>query len=156
MDDAGDDAGARIAGDLDPGEHVFALRVYYEDTDAGGVVYYASYLRYAERARTEMLRDLGFAHAAMAAETGAAFAVRRCTIEYLRPARLDDLLAVHTRLVDVGGATVDAEQVVCRDGAPLARLDVRLAHMTTGGRPRRLPEALRESLETFRAAGERA
>ncbi len=128
------------------GEHIFALRVYYEDTDAGGIVYYANYLRFAERARTEMIRDLGIRNPELHARHGAAFAVRRCNADYRRPARLDDLLAVHTRLTAVGGASVDAVQVVRRDDEELVRLDVRLAYMTADGRATRLPKDVRGAL----------
>ena len=75
------------------GVHVFSMRVYYEDTDAAGIVYYANYLKFAERARTEMLRALGTDQSRLAAEQGIAFAVRRCTADYLKPARLDNRLA---------------------------------------------------------------
>jgi acyl-CoA thioester hydrolase len=129
------------------GEHIFALRVYYEDTDAGGVVYYANYLRFAERARTEMIRALGVVHGDLAQRDGAAFAVRHCAADYLRPARLDDRLTVHTRVVAVGGASLQAHQVVRREAEDLVRLDVRLAYMSHDGRPRRLSREVRASLE---------
>ncbi|MGY8993534.1 MAG: tol-pal system-associated acyl-CoA thioesterase [Rhodospirillales bacterium] len=132
---------------LPNGEHIFALRVYYEDTDAGGVVYYANYLRFAERARTEMIRGLGVVHGELARRDGAAFAVRHCAADYLRPARLDDRLTVHTRVVAVGGASLQAYQVVRREEDELVRLDVRLAYMTYDGRPRRLPREVRTNFE---------
>lgn len=128
------------------GEHIFAVRVYYEDTDAAGIVYYANYLRYAERARTEMIRDLGIRNPDLHARHRAAFAVRRCNADYRRPARLDDLLAVHTRLTAVGGASVDAVQVVRRADEELVRLDVRLAYMTADGKAARLPKDVRGAL----------
>lgn len=131
-----------VAGD----RHVFNVRVYYEDTDAAGIVYYANYLKYAERARTEMLRDLGFENGPMMADAGVAFAVRRCTADYLRPAMLDDRLEVHTRVLAVGGASLEAEQTVRRGDADIARLRVRLACVTRAGRPGRLPGDLRRAL----------
>ena len=79
------------------------LRVYYEDTDAAGIVYHANYLKFAERGRTEMLRELGFEHSASREESGTLFTVRRCSIDYLAPARLDDALTVDTRVVEIGG-----------------------------------------------------
>jgi acyl-CoA thioester hydrolase len=94
--------------------HHFPVRVYYEDTDAGGIVYHANYLRYAERARTEMLRVLGVPHAEQVAETGVAFAVRRCTMDFLAPARLENTLLVRSRITGVTGATVLAEQTIYR------------------------------------------
>src|SRR3954453_19824685 len=84
--------------------HTMPLRVYYEDTDAGGIVYHANFLKFAERARTEMMRALGFAHSGLAAETGIVFTVRRGGADYLLPARLDDWLSVETRIVETGGA----------------------------------------------------
>jgi len=126
--------------------HRFPIRVYYEDTDAAGIVYYANYLKFAERARTELLRLLGFEHAALRAGHGAAFAVRRCAVDFLRPARLDDEVEVVTRLTGLGGATAEIRQVVARDGVDLARLDIRLALVAETGRPIRLPQGLRDAL----------
>lgn len=146
--------------------HVYPCRVYYEDTDAGGIVYHATYLRYCERARTELMRLLGVPHAAMVAESGVAFAVRRCEIDYLRPARLDDALEVHTEISDIGGATLDAVQIIRRtfatgadyadgsagpaaDGDVLVHVRLRLACINQNGRPARLPNAVRTALKTL-------
>jgi acyl-CoA thioester hydrolase len=129
-----------------PEAHRFPVRVYFEDTDAAGIVYHASYLRFAERARTELLRSAGFSHSDLARRTGAAFAVRRCVIDYLRPARLDDELTVETTATDVGGASADLRQTVMRGSETLARLEVRIAFMAGDGRPRRLPHELRRAL----------
>jgi acyl-CoA thioester hydrolase len=126
--------------------HTMPLRVYYEDTDAGGVVYHASYLKFAERARTEMMRALGFAHSAIAAETGTIFTVRKVGAEFLLPARLDDLLSVETRIAEIGGARLLLDQRVCRDGIVLAALDLVIACVGRDGRPRRIPPALRATL----------
>ena len=98
------------------GPHAWPLRVYYEDTDAAGIVYHASYLRFAERGRTEMLRELGFDHRSLADAHGVVFAVSRCVIDFRRPARLDDLLEVRTRPLAVGGARLELEQLVMRGG----------------------------------------
>ncbi len=132
--------------------HVLPLRVYYEDTDSGGMVYYANYLKFAERARTEMLRLAGFDHGAIADRFGLAFVVRDCTVSYKSPARLDDLLEVRSRFLEVGRASLTAEQLICRETTELARLDVRLACMTGGGRPSRIPETLREALMAYRSS----
>lgn len=126
--------------------HTTKLRVYYEDTDAGGIVYHANYLKFAERARTEMMRALGFAHSSLAAATGTVFTVRRVAAEYLLPARLDDQLSVETRIVEIGGARLRLDQRVCRDGALLASLDIVVACIGPDGRPRRIPPALRAAL----------
>ncbi len=121
------------------GTHVFPLRVYYEDTDAAGIVYYANYLRFAERARTEMLREAGIGQTELAAHDGLMFAVRRCEVDFLKPARLDDALEVHTRVLAARGARVEAEQVVKRAGDEIARMKVEIACVDRAGRPARLP-----------------
>jgi acyl-CoA thioester hydrolase len=125
------------------GTHVFPVRVYYEDTDAGGVVYHANYLRFAERARSEMLRVLGIPHTQMLRDDGLAWTVSRCEVDFVRPARLDDALEVHSRLLEIGGASLWAEQVVRRDKSDCARLKLRLACIDGAGRPARLPESVR-------------
>jgi acyl-CoA thioester hydrolase len=126
--------------------HSMQLRVYYEDTDAAGIVYYANYLKFAERGRTEMMRTLGFAHTAIATESGTVFTVRRLAADYRRPARLDDALAIDTRVVEIGAATLRLDQQVRRDGAVLVALDVLLACVGRDGRPRRIPPELRAAL----------
>lgn len=133
------------------GVHVFPVRVYYEDTDAAGIVYYANYLRYAERARTEMLRGIGMGSARMMEADGLAFAVRRCSMEFVKPAKLDDLLDVETRLVEVGGASVIADQRIKRDATDLVRMKLTLACMSLAGRPARLPAPLRARLVHMQA-----
>jgi acyl-CoA thioester hydrolase len=132
------------------GEHRLAVRVYYEDTDAVGVVYHASYLRFAERARTEMMRCLGLEHSSLRAGPGLAFTVRRCVVDYLAPARLDDHLEVRTGLARIGGASLDLEQRIFRDDRLLVRIDVRLALISSKLRAVRLPQALIEALAPLR------
>jgi acyl-CoA thioester hydrolase len=136
--------------------HVFPLRVYYEDTDAAGIVYYANYLKFTERARTELLRALGSEQPALMAEAGVGFAVRRCEVDYLKPARLDDAIEVHTRLLAAGGASMEALQIVRRphrDGIDdLARVRVRIACVDRAGRPARLPPGLRRRLAALSGA----
>jgi acyl-CoA thioester hydrolase len=130
----------------DAGTHVFAVRVYYEDTDAAGIVYYANYLKFAERARTEWLRAKGVGQRELAERDGVAFAVRRLTAEYLKPARLDDIIEVRTRIVDIRGASIEAEQELRREGEEIARLTVRLACVASSGKPARLPPVVRHAL----------
>jgi acyl-CoA thioester hydrolase len=137
-------------GALAAGEHRLPVRVYYEDTDAVGVVYHASYLRFAERARTETLRCLGLEHGSLRARLGLAFAVRRCVVDYLAPAHLDDRLEVRTRLVRLGGASLDLEQRIVRDQRLLVRMDVRLALISSALRAARLPQALIDALAPLR------
>ncbi len=131
------------------GVHVFSVRVYFEDTDATGIVYNSNYLKFAERARTEMLRELGAEHSQMIDGEGRAFAVRRCAAEFMKPARLDDLLEVHTRLKALRGASLDLTQDIKRQGVDLVALDFRLACMSMAGRATRIPPALRASLENL-------
>jgi acyl-CoA thioester hydrolase len=128
------------ASTLAEGCHHYTLRVYYEDTDAGGVVYHASYLRYAERARTEALRDWGIPHAALIAQYGLMFVVRRIKVDYLRPARIDESLTVVTQPVQVGGASLLLRQEVLGSGGTCAVLEVQLACVRpSGDKPGRLP-----------------
>ena len=133
--------------------HRYALRVYYEDTDAGGVVYHATYLRFAERARTEALREAGAAHAEMASQAGLFFMVRRVKVDYAAPARLDDSLLVVTQPLRIGAASVDLAQRVMREETLLASLEVGLACVRIAdGRPGRIPPRWRAALA--RLAGE--
>jgi acyl-CoA thioester hydrolase len=128
--------------------HSMRVRVYYEDTDAAGLVYYANFLKFAERGRTEMMRALGFAHSGITADSGIVFTVRRLAAEYLLPARLDDALTVDTRIVEIGAATLRLDQQVCRDGELLVGLDVLVACVGRDGRPRRVPAELRSALNS--------
>lgn len=126
--------------------HFFPCRVYWEDTDAGGIVYYANYLKFAERARTEMLRSRGVGQERLRNEEGILFAVRRCAVDYLASARLDDLLTVESRITAFGGASVEFEQAILREERVLVKLSLRVACIDTGGRPIRLPASLRRDL----------
>jgi acyl-CoA thioester hydrolase len=134
--------------------HSLPLRVYYEDTDAAGMVYHANYLKFAERGRSEMLRSLGFPHRKLRAEEGVGFAVRRCLVDYLAPARLEDALVVETTLTDIGAATLQVRQQIRRDGELLADLDILVACIGRDGRPRRLPSVLRAILTNDRLSAE--
>jgi acyl-CoA thioester hydrolase len=135
------------------GRHRYAIRVYYEDTDAGGVVYHATYLRYAERARTEALRDLGVPHADMVDRFGVMFMVRGLEVDYERGARLDEALTVETEVLEVGGATVRLRQTVRNKDGACATLAVRLACVKTeGNKPGRIPPLWRERLMAMRSS----
>jgi len=147
------------------GRHRYAIRVYYEDTDAGGVVYHATYLRYAERARTEALRDLGIPHADLVERFGLMFMVRSLEVDYQHGARLDEALTVDTEVLEVGGATVRLRQIVRnneglnenggnKDGI-CAVLTVRLAcvHLE-GNKPGRIPSLWRARLTAMRSSSE--
>lgn len=126
--------------------HRHALRVYYEDTDLAGIVYYANYLKFIERARTEWVRGLGIDQGRLKAEAGIVFAVRRIEADYLRPARFDDELVVETRAEAVTGARIVLEQVVTRGGERLFQAIVTLVCLTEAGAPARVPAELRRQL----------
>ena len=126
------------------GTFSFPVRVYYEDTDTAGVVYYANYLRYLERGRTEWLRALGVEQLGLALEAGLVFAVRSLNIEYLKPARLDDQLAVLTVPTFLGRAQVTLRQWIERGGETLVEASVRIACLkTTTMKPAALPAGIR-------------
>jgi acyl-CoA thioester hydrolase len=127
-------------------QHLLPIRVYYEDTDFSGVVYHASYLRFMERGRTELIRSLGIAQAELFdGETALAFAVRRMGIEFLKSARMDDLLHVETIAAGARGATMDVKQRILRGDEVLVSADVMVA-CVGGGRARRIPDTLRQRL----------
>lgn len=117
------------------------LRVYYEDTDAGGIVYHAAYLRFAERGRTEFVRKLGIDQQRLRAETGSGFVVTSLTIDYLKPAFLDDNLTITTEIDRIRPASVNFKQTVARESQIIAHLKVRVACLDGDGRLTRLPRA---------------
>jgi len=122
---------------------VWPLRVYYEDTDAGGVVYYANYLKFTERARTEWLRASGFEQTDLAQQHGVAFVVRSAAIEYLRPARFNDSLQVTVELIKVGAGQIELGQRVLRGNELLATVTVNVACVRLATmRATRIPQPL--------------
>ncbi len=126
--------------------HRLPIRVYYEDTDLAGIVYYANYLRFTERARTELLRAAGVDQSELKDATGVVFAVRRVEADYIAPARFDDLLEVVTTLDTLSGARAVLTQDILRDGETLFASRVTLVALTADGRPTRLPHAVRAAL----------
>ena len=126
--------------------HRFALRVYYEDTDLAGIVYYANYLKFIERGRSEWVRGLGIDQGKLKAETGVVFAVRRVLADYLKPAVYDDALVVETRLQSLGNARIDLQQSVLRGDEVLFTAEVTLVCMGADGKAARIPQALRAAL----------
>ena len=126
--------------------HSFPLRVYYEDTDLAGIVYYANYLKFIERGRSEWVRSLGIDQRQLMADHGIVFAVRRIAADYLRPAKFDDELAVMTRAEAVTGARIVLEQRVQRGAARLFVAEVTLVCLTETGAPARLPAEIRRLL----------
>lgn len=128
--------------------HRIAVRVYYEDTDFSGVVYYANYLKFCERGRTEYLRDCGIHHSALYALPEAerrAFVVRHLEADFLKPARIDDLLTVETEVTELRGASVGMAQRVMRGDDVLFRLAVKIAVVDGAGRPARISDEMREA-----------
>ncbi|MBI6628617.1 tol-pal system-associated acyl-CoA thioesterase [Pontibaca salina] len=122
--------------------HKFPVRVYYEDTDMGGVVYHANYLRYIERARSDWVRALGNDQNAMR-DAGFVWVVRRVEADYLAAARFDDELVVETAIAEMSGARMVLDQVVSREGDAIFRARVTVVCMSQSGRPVRLPAEIR-------------
>jgi acyl-CoA thioester hydrolase len=140
-----------MAGVIRHGRHILTVRVYYEDTDFTGIVYHANYLRYMERGRTNYLRLLGADHRVLFEETakeapGFAFVVRSMTIDFLKPARMDDVLEVVTEPQEVKGASITLHQRVMRGGELLVGASVRVAFVS-GGRARPIPKPLRAAMK---------
>ncbi|QZO02300.1 tol-pal system-associated acyl-CoA thioesterase [Chenggangzhangella methanolivorans] len=125
--------------------HILTLRVYYEDTDFSGFVYHASYLRFMERARTEILRAIEFDHRRLWDEKREGFVVRRMTIDYLRPAMMDDVIAVTTTAEDVKAASLVLRQTVTRDDDVLVAATAQCAYLRDG-RPARMPDRMRREM----------
>lgn len=124
------------------------VRVYYEDTDTGGVVYYANYLKFMERARTEWLRSLGFEQDQLIRDAGIIFAVRSVEVDYLRPARFNDALTVTAEVVHNGGASITFRQEVRRGDEVLCRGKVKIASLDAQTlRPKPAPAAIVAALE---------
>jgi acyl-CoA thioester hydrolase len=132
----------------DPRHFSWPVRVYYEDTDLGGVVYYANYLKFLERARTEWLRSLGFAQTELAAAHGVVFVVRSIGLDYLKPARFDDSLEVTVEIADTGASRIGLAQRVRRGAEDLVTADVDIACVHTATfRPARIPGAILAAME---------
>ncbi len=125
--------------------HRMTIRVYYEDTDLAGIVYYANYLKFIERARSEWVRGLGIDQVRLKAATGTVFAVRRIEADYLSPAQFDDLVEVETEPVESGGARMVLRQDVLRDGVRLFSARVTLVALNASGRPARMPALLTQT-----------
>jgi acyl-CoA thioester hydrolase len=142
------DLAGRIKGDT----HVLPVRVYFEDTDFAGLVYHANFLKFCERGRSDFIRLLGVHHQALAnPEQGepSVFVVRRIEIDYLRPARLDDVLEVVTRCEEIGGASLTLLQEVRRGETLIVRAKVVVVLVSSSGKPQRLGQLVRGALERF-------
>ena len=129
--------------------HHFPLRVYYEDTDVGGVVYYANYLKFMERARSEMLKVLGIDQKAMLdynKPDDVSFVVRHAEIDFKQAARFDDELIVNTEIIKLGGASIVMKQIISKDGILLVESIIKAAVIGQDGKPKRLPKAIADKL----------
>jgi acyl-CoA thioester hydrolase len=130
--------------------HVLPIRIYYEDTDLSGIVYHANYLRYMERGRSEFFRAAGIARLAQLEEPEpTAWTLRKIELEYLKPARLDDLIEVRTCASSLTGARMTAGQDIFCKGVQLTRGNVEACIITLTGKPRRIPQTIRDKLAPF-------
>ena len=129
--------------------HTHTIRVYYEDTDLAGIVYYANYLKFIERGRTEALRAAGVDQMALRASDGVVFAVRRVEADFLAPARMDDLLDITTTVTKATGARIVMDQAVRRDGETLFEAVVTIVALQENGRPARIPGEVTAALEAL-------
>jgi acyl-CoA thioester hydrolase len=149
------DIAGRVAVDARGRHHILPIRVYFEDTDFSGLVYHASYIRWCERGRSDFLRLLGNDHRALidggAGREPAAFVVRRMGLEFLKPARIDEILEVTTRVKETTAATLTLDQRVVRDGVELFTAEVMVVLVSQSGKPLRLSLALRDALQTARS-----
>lgn len=126
--------------------HISAYRVYYEDTDLAGIVYYANYFKFIERARSDWVRDLGVDQNQMKAETGLVFAVARVEADFKSPAKFDDMITVETEVASLSGARLVLQQRVCRDAQVLFDSVVTLVCLSQSGRPVKFPAETRRLL----------
>lgn len=139
-----------FAGWFEGNTHVLPVRVYYEDTDTSGIVYHANYLRYFERGRSDFLRLAGVRHLVMLeGENKLVWTLRRVVIEYVRPARVDDLLFVRTRYNLLAGARMNGEQEIVKGDEQLCTAQIEAAVITLDGRPRRIPADIREKMAPY-------
>ncbi len=142
-------------GVLQNGVFYYPVRVYYEDTDAGGIVYYANYLKFAERARSEFLRALGVNQQKILAEQQAGFVVRSCHIEYLQSAVLDDALTVTCEVAEMGNASTIIKQQICRGDVVLAQIEVKLIFLSLSThRPTRILPEIKEKFMAIDVGGD--
>ena len=141
-----------LAGRIEGETHVLPVRVYFEDTDTGGVVYHANFLKFCERGRSDFIRLLGIDAKGLADPARgepAIFVVRRVEIDFLKPGRMDDVLEVVTSCAEISNASLVLDQEVRRDGTPLARAKVSVVLVSQAGKPQRLGQLVRGALQRF-------
>ena len=127
----------------------YFVRVYYEDTDAGGIVYYANYLKFIERARTESLRKIGFIQSEIKKQLKLTFVVKNIFAEFIKPAKLDDFLKVKTNFIKLGRVSIELEQEIFLNDNKLFKAEVKLGIIDISGKPKKLPIELKEKLENL-------
>jgi acyl-CoA thioester hydrolase len=149
------DLAGRLVDDVSGRRHVLPVRVYFEDTDAGGITYHASYIRWCERGRTDFLRLLGTDSRRMidgsASKEPAAFVVRRLTCDFYRPTRMDDVLEVATRVKELGVASVTLTQAITNADQRVFEVEVVVVLVAISGKPLRIPASVREAFYGFNA-----
>ena len=146
-----------LSGRIVDGVHRLPIRIYYEDTDFSGIVYHANYLKFAERGRSDFLRLAGIHHSEiLELDPPLAFAIQKMEIEFLAPARIDDLLEVESRYITARGARLEFEQVITRDREPIWRAIVKAACIDSDGRPRRLTPEMLAAFGPYVAAASKA
>ena len=142
-----------LAGRIDGTRHILPIRVYFEDTDFSGLVYHASYVRFCERGRSDFVRLLGIRHSDLVApdrdREPATFVVRAISVDFLRPARIDDILEVVTECAEIGGATLSLHQEIWREETCLVRADVKVVLISQSGKPLRLGDRVRQAFDRF-------
>jgi acyl-CoA thioester hydrolase len=128
---------------------IWPVRIYYEDTDLSGIVYHANYLRYMERARTEFFRHIGLKASYLEVDDPAAWALRKAAVEFLRPAKMDDIVEVRTKVVGLTGVRLDADQAIWRGEEQLTQGIVQACIISLSGRPKRIPPEIRDKILPF-------
>jgi acyl-CoA thioester hydrolase len=128
---------------------IWPVRIYYEDTDLSGIVYHANYLRYMERARTEFFRSIDLKASYLDADDPAAWALRKAEVEFLRPAKMDDIIEVRTRVVNLTGVRLDADQSIWRGSEQLTQGLVQACIISLSGKPKRIPPEIRDKILPF-------
>ena len=127
----------------------FNLKIYYEDTDAGGVVYYANYLKFLERARSEAIYELGFSNTQLKNEFGILIIVKSCKIEYKKPTMFEDKLSILTIINKITKTSFIMKQDIIRNGELVASADIHLVSVNSDGKPTKIPEKLRNKLNEY-------
>lgn len=140
-----------LAGRIEGARHILPVRVYFEDTDFSGLVYHANYVRFCERGRSDFIRLLGVRHSDLVAPEGdqepATFVVRAISVDFLKPARIDDILEVVTECIEIGGATLTLHQEIWRGETRLIKADVKVVLISQSGKPLRLGDKVRAAFD---------